>query len=59
MHYVGKKISYAILRLVMIVCVVGLLVVDIWSRVKSRGCYMYRGNAAEISVDKHELKLNS
>ena len=36
-----------------------VVVVDIFSRAKSRGCYMYRGNAAKISVDKHDFKLNS
>ena len=42
--------------------VIGIVVgwvVDIWSRVKSRGCYMYRGDAAQISVDKYWLRLNS
>ena len=36
-----------------------VVVVDILGRAKSRGCYMYRGGAAEISVDKYEFKLNS
>ena len=29
------------------------IVVGIWSRVKPRGWYIYRGNAAEISVAKY------
>ena len=36
--------------------VVGLLLV-VWSRVESRGGYMYRGGAAQILIDKYWLRL--
>ena len=34
-----------------------VVVVDILSRAKSRGCHIYRGSAAEISVGKYVISL--
>ena len=42
--------------IVVVDVVVGLLLV-ILSRAKSRGCYIYKGNAAEISVAKYNPKI--
>ena len=36
--------------------VVGLLLI-ILSRVESRGCYMYRGDAAQIFIEQYWLRL--
>ena len=38
--------------------VVGLLLI-VLAESNSRGCYICRGNAAEISADKYGFKLNS
>ena len=35
------------------------MVVDILAELESRGCCMYRGDAAQIFVDKYWLRLNS
>ena len=56
MHYVGKRTSYAILCCVVIVVVVGVVVgllLNYFGRVEFSGCRIYRGGAAEISVDKY------
>ena len=54
-HYVGKGTSCAILCLVVIVVVVSVVIgflLIVLAELNSRGCYMYRGNAAQISVEK-------
>ena len=58
----ASRTSHAIMCFISIVIVVdvvvGLLLVDL-SRVEVRGCYMYRGDAAQIFIDKYGLKLKS
>ena len=57
LYYVGKWASCIILCFVVLVdVVVGLLLV-VLSRVESRGCHVYRGSAAEISVAKWKPKI--
>ena len=62
MHYVGKETNYVILCSILVVVVVdvviGLLLI-IMAELNSRGCYMYRGDAAQIFIDKFWLKLKS
>ena len=53
-----NRTSYVILCFILLVVVVGVVVgllVIVLAELNSRGCYMYRGGAAEISVDKYEL----
>ena len=38
--------------------VVGLLVI-VLAELNSRGCYMYKGGAAEILLDKNSLKMDA
>ena len=54
--------SDAILCILMLVVVIDVVLgccMDKLSRAKSRACYIYRGNAAEISVGKYVLSLES
>ena len=48
--------KHIMLIIVFVGIVVGLLLVML-SRAKSRGCHIYRGGAAEISVAKYNPKL--
>ena len=52
--------SYVMLWFVVIVDVLGVVVgllLIILSRVESRGCYMYRGDAAQIFIEQYWLSL--
>ena len=49
-------IVYFVILVVVIGIVVGLLLI-ILNRVESRGCCIYRGSAAEISVAKYDPKI--
>ena len=57
LYYVGKWASCVMLCFVVIVDVVVGLLLIVLSRVESRGCYMYRGDAAQIFIEQYWLRL--
>ena len=53
-----SRTSYVILHSILLVVIVGVVVgllLIVLAELNSRGCYMYRGGAAEVSVDIYEL----